>query len=143
MTIARIAVMKIEGTMSEDAEPTSNLSVSTNSTIDKVEIEEVGNKQKVVVAHWTLDTTYTPKIGSIEVKGKAWVVGEPEKLTTKSGGKLTLVPAQARDLHQAVLRMPLIVSINTARELGLPIPMNFPTVEINDDKGKEKKGEAG
>ncbi len=145
MTVARVALTKIEGKLAETVpESPGSLSVSTNSRIDKVEIEDIG-KQKVAVAYWVLETTYSPKIGSIEVHGKAWIAGEVDKVTTKTGGKLNLVPVNAKDVHQVVLRMPLIVSINVARELGLPVPINFPTVELSEDgkDAKDKKGEAG
>jgi hypothetical protein len=138
MAIARIVVTRVEGKVFEDAKAEGGLSVATNSTVDSVEIEEIG-KQKIVVAKWGLETEYKPKIGKIEVEGKIYLTGDADKITKKEGGKLILAPEQGKEVHQAVLRMPLIVCINLARELGLPLPINFPTVELSE---KDRKGAA-
>ncbi|MFH0961805.1 MAG: hypothetical protein V1820_03920 [archaeon] len=141
MAVARMLLTKIEGKLNEDAKVEGGqLSISTNSRVEHIAIEDIG-KQKVVVAKWGLDVEYSPNVGKIVVEGKVYVTGDPEKITEKAGTGITLVAEEARHVHQAILRLPLIVAVNVARELSLPLPMNFPTVEISGaQKGKSKSG---
>ena len=142
MAIAKIAVTRIECRLFDDVRAEGGMNVSINSRVDEVSIEEAG-RQKFVVAKWGLDTDYKPKIGKLMVEGKVWLAGDPDKITKKEGGRLDLTPEQGKEVHQMILRMPLIVSINMARELGLPLPINFPMVDIEGKgKEKEKKGAA-
>lgn len=134
MAIARIVLTKVEGKVSEEVKPQEgSIAVATNSRVDSVELQDIG-KQKVVVVSWGLDTEYKPKIGKIVIEGKMYLTGDVDKLVKKTGGTLALAQGEGKEVHQAVLRMPLIVSINIARELGLPLPLNFPIVKF-ENKG--------
>lgn len=140
MAVARLVLTKIEGKFNEGEkfESGGKLSVSTNSRVDPVEIEEIG-KQKVATVKWGLDIEYSPAIGKIVIEGKVYVAGDVSKVTEKSGSRISLVAEEARQVHQTILRMPLVVAVNVARELNMPLPMNFPVVEVASDASSKAK----
>jgi|GEM_PF-6089107 len=142
MAITRLLLTKVEAKVNEEEKLSGgSVSVSTNSRVGPVVFEEIGG-QKVLSMKWGLDVEYAPSVGKIVVEGKVYISGDIDKVTVKNGNTTVLVPDEARQVHQAILRLPLIVAINLAREVALPLPMNFPTVEVEEKSASGKKAKS-
>ena len=131
MPILRVFLTKVDATRDLDAEVEETVNVSTNSSMSGIKIEKAGNADVVRVS-FKLSTIYEPNIGRIDLEGVMYYGGEPLKdiLSDPKAKKLALLPDKAKEIHQAILRIPIVVSVNIARELNLPMPINFPKVEL-------------
>lgn len=135
MPILRILLTKIAGNKNMDVEIKESVSVGTNSRINDVRKEMLGDMGEVLAVDFGLDTEYDPKIGSINLEGVIYYGGDMSKIADGSGKKLALKPETIKEIHQAILRVPIIVAVNTARELGLPMPIGLPRVELSQKSG--------
>lgn len=135
MPILRILLTRIAGNKNMDVEVKESVSVGTNSKINDVRKETLGDMGEVLAVDFGLDTEYDPKIGSINLEGTIYYGGDMNKIAEGSGKKLMLKPETIKEIHQAILRVPIIVAVNTARELGLPMPIGLPRVELSQKGG--------
>lgn len=144
MPILRILLTKIEGKRNIDVTVKDSVSVGTNSRIDEVRKETIeGVTGEVLAIDFGLDTEYDPDIGRVSLAGTIYYGGEMNKIAEGTGKKVTLKPETIKDVHQAILRVPIMVAINTARELSLPMPINLPRVELTSGSGGDKKSSSG
>lgn len=130
MPILSILLTKIEGKKKLDVSVKESVSVGTNSRIDGVKKETLEGVGEVLAVSFGLDTEYEPDIGRVSLEGVIYYGGEMSKIAEISSKKLVLKDQTLKDIHQAILRIPIIVSVNTARELGLPMPISMPRVEV-------------
>ncbi len=130
MPIVRILLTKIEGKKKLDVVVKESVSVGTNSRIDEIKKENLEGIGEVLAINFGLDTEYEPDIGRISLEGVIYYGGEMSKIAEITSKKLVLKDQTLQDIHQAILRIPIIVSVNTARELGLPMPISLPRVEV-------------
>ena len=131
MPILRVFLTKIDATRDLEAEVEATVNVSTNSSMSDVKVEKAGNAEMIQIT-FKLTTLYEPDIGKIDLEGVMYYGGEPLKeiVSDPKAKKLALLPEKAKEIHQAILRIPIVVSVNIARELNLPMPINFPKVEL-------------
>lgn len=142
MPILRILLTKIEGKKKLDVTVKESISVGTNSRIDEVRKENLEGFGEVLAINFGLDTEYEPDIGRVSLEGVIYYGGEMSKIAEISAKKLVLKDQTLKDIHQAILRIPIIVSVNTARELGLPMPISLPHVEVRSGGDNKPAGAA-
>lgn len=128
--ILSILLTKIEGRKKLGVVVKESVSVGTNSRIDEVRKEHLEGVGEVLVISFGLDTEYEPDVGRVSLEGVIYYGGEMSKIAEISSKKLVLKDQTLKDVHQAILRIPILVSVNTARELGLPMPISLPRVEV-------------
>lgn len=131
MSIVRMFVTKITGNRNIDVDIKEGVSVSSNTKVVNVKKEKAGNAEFLSV-DYALEIGYEPDIGSIKIEGVMHLAGKIEDMIESKKKQITLKPEAYRDAHQAILRIPILISINIARELGLPMPISLPRVEIKD-----------
>lgn len=131
MPILRVLLTNIDAKRDLDAEVKETVEVSTNSSMTDIKVEKAGELDVVQVS-FNLVTAYEPKVGNVKLEGVLLYGGVPldEILADPKAKKLVLLPDVAREIHQSILRIPIIVSVNVARELNLPMPINLPKVEL-------------
>ncbi len=130
MPIARIIITKIDGKRNLGVEvKDGNVNVATNSKVN-----DVSKEGDLIKIEFGLETSYKPKIGTLDIEGLMYYSGKFEDILVDPKAKEpVLTPDVAREVHQAILRVPLLTAISSARELGLPAPINLPTVELRQD----------
>ena len=128
MPIWRVLYTSIKAEKTEKV--TKAVEVNTNTKIEDIKTEKIGAGEMLAV-DFSLDTTYTPNVGKLEVKGTVYYAAEDlSKIMTKTGKKINLEAEVMREIHTAILREPVIISINNAKNLGLPMPISFPAVRV-------------
>lgn len=138
MPVWRILYTAIKAEKTEKL--TSSVEVNTNTKIKDVRREKVG-KGEMLAVDFTLETSYTPKVGSINVSGTVYYAApDLDKIITEKKGKgLSLEASVMREIHLAILREPVIIAINNAKDLGLPMPISFPSVRVQTGKKESAK----
>jgi len=140
MPILRITYNNIEGRKTEKI--SQAVEVSTNTHIKDIRKEKLGAGDAIAI-DFKLETDYKPNIGVLSVEGTVYYVSaELEKVIKMEGTKIRLSPEVVKEIHTAILREPVIVAINTAERLGLPMPINFPMVEVSKAPAAAKAPEA-
>lgn len=130
MPIARILITKIDAKRNLGMEvKDGNVNVATNSRVN-----EVSKEGDTIKIDFGLETSYKPKIGSVDVEGIMYYTGKFDQILVDPKAKEpVLLPEVTREIHQAILRVPILTAISAAREVGLPVPINLPTVELRQD----------
>lgn len=141
MPIWRVIYKRI--TAEKTDKVTKSVEVNTNTKIDEVRTEKIG-KGKMLAVDFTLQTLYKPKVGKLEIEGTVYYAAENlSSIMTKTGKKIKLEANVMREIHTAILREPVIISINNAKNLGLPMPISFPSVRVESgSKPKPAKKKA-
>ncbi len=134
MTVAKVVIKGIEGKRNEKVNaPAHEISVETNVVIKKIQRLKADPGEAALI-DLDLETHYKPDLGSLKVSVQVLYHGDGGKVMTE---KDQLIPQTAAEIHSLVLRgAPILAAIGIARELNLPMPINFPRVEI---KKVEKK----
>ncbi len=137
MPIWRVLYNKIEAEKSNKV--TKSVEVNTNTKIKEVRREKAG-KAEMLAVDFALNTTYKPKVGSINIEGTVYYTARDlDKVTKTKGKRIMLEPEAMKEVHTAILREPVIIAINNAKNLGLPLPISFPKVKVERAKKKKKK----
>ena len=135
MPVAKVVMKYVDGKRNDKVNaPSHEISVETNVTIQKI-VRLEADKGEAALVDLELGTGYEPDLGYLKIGVQVLYHGEKGKILTKDD---KLVPETAAEIHSLVLRgAPILAAISMARELNLPMPINFPRVEIKKD-GKKK-----
>jgi len=137
MPVWRMLYKKINAEKTEKL--TAAVEVNTNTKIDDIRIEKVG-KGEMLAIDFTLETKYKPNVGHLEVCGTViYATSDMSKIMKKVGKNIKLEAKVMREIHTAILREPVIIAINNAKDLGLPMPISFPGVRVENKKKTAKK----
>lgn len=79
-----------------------------------------------------LKTGYEPKIGELRVSGTAFYTDDnlKDRYEEDKKGNIKIKPEVVGEVAQVIFTSPAIISVNMARELRLPMPIQFPRVEM-------------
>jgi hypothetical protein len=128
-----IVRLDITGVNCKKEETGSNKPVKVMTSAEPVDakIKKINN-QDVMLIDFDLKTKYEPKIGELKVSGTAFYVDNKlkDKYVKDKKGKIKIKPDVVREVAQAVFTAPAIVLVNMAKELRLPLPIQFPRVEM-------------
>ena len=105
--------------------------VMTSAEPVGVKKQSIGGKDFLLV-DFELKTGYEPKIGEVKVSGTAFYTDNhlEDKYEADKKGNIKMKPEVVGEVAQAIFTAPAVISVNTARELRLPMPIQFPRVEL-------------
>ncbi|MDD5111222.1 MAG: hypothetical protein PHG85_01600 [Candidatus Altiarchaeota archaeon] len=129
MAILNFKLNKISGEKREKA--SKRASVKANSAIVSVKREKNDSVGEYLHVNFKYDVKYDPDIGEIAVEGILWY-SHPnlKEQMDESKDKVTLKNEAVQEISTSIIRECLLESIDIAKKLKLPIPINMPTVEI-------------
>ena len=104
----------------------------------KITKKKLNNVEHLLI-EFALRTDYEPDLGLIEIMGTVYYTHQDlkSKYTTEKGNIL-INPEVAAEVAQLIYIQPAIIAVNLARELRLPLPVQFPKVELQKTSGKAK-----
>ena len=129
MAIWRVTVKRVEA-WREDKLP-EQVKVEVKPKIVKADIETAGNA-KLARVDYELEARYEPGAGKISVSGSMYIVGEKAENIIKDG-KITDIET-LRQVYQRIFLEPMVIAIEMAKELLLPLPVKMPEVKIEQKK---------
>lgn len=136
MPIVRVDLNSVRSARRE-VRSEGGVKIKTSAEPGKIRKEKVGN-QEMLLIDFALKTTYDPDIGEIEVAGTAFYTDEKlESKYTKDKGQIKIAPDVMAEVAQMVFIQPAILAINLARELRLPLPIQFPKVQLKQQGSAE------
>jgi len=125
MPIWRVTITGISASRKEKLP--EKVTVEVKPAVLKAEVEEAG-AAKLVKVNYRLTTNYEPEVGKIEIEGNMYVVGvDAEKVVEKGNVK---DPEVLRQIYQRIFLEPMVMAINIAKELLLPLPVRMPEVRV-------------
>lgn len=138
MPILNIKILKIGGERKGKID--SKVTANAKSTISSIKKEKDGNIGDHLLVDFRYNVEYEPDIGSIVIEGKLWYV-HPELKTMIKEEKDTieLKKEVVAEISTGIVRESLLESLEIARKLQLPPPMQLPKVEVKPDQMKFKK----
>jgi len=133
--ITRLLIKKIEG---------EKKVFNVNATSVKPDLRITGLKRikdessDYVVANFMHNVVYEPDIGYMIISGVLnYTDSNMDEKVSGEGENVKLKPDAMREVSNVALRECLVKGISLSREVGLPLPMQFPTVNVNEEKLKE------
>jgi len=108
--------------------------IQIGTNINVISIEK--NKNGVLIVPFVLSINYNPSIAQINLKGSAYVVGEPKEIekVLKDHEKKQPPPPM---IVQSIANFAFIESVLISRTLNIPPPVPLP--KIPDAKNRSKK----
>lgn len=136
MPVWRVSINEVNAERSEKS--VQGITVEVKPYLGKASIEKAGNTELVKV-EYQLTAKYQPDVGSIEVGGDMFFMGLDTDEDLKKG---RIVNTEViRQGYSRIFVEPMVVAIDLAKELKLPLPVRMPEVNVRkpDVSGKEKK----
>lgn len=138
MPILNIKIEKISGERKGDVK--DRVTANARSTISSIKKEKDKNIGDHLVVAFKYDVNYEPDIGNILIQGRLWYVhSELEKIIKVSKDSIELKKDVVAEISTAIVRESLLESLEIARKLQLPPPMQLPKVEVKPEQLKFKK----
>lgn len=136
MTVVNYRVTKI------DAERTGaraeSVTANANSMITSMKQENDKNAGDYLLVTYKYSVQYEPEIGHIELEGSLWYMNKDlKKLVRKDKDKVTVEREVMEEVSTYIIREALLDSVEIARKLELPPPMQLPKVEIKNKDVKK------
>ena len=108
--------------------------IQIGTNINVISIEK--NKKGVLTVPFVLSINYNPSIAQINLKGSAYVVGEPQEIEKVLKNKKKKQPPPPL-IVQSIANFAFIESVLISRTLNIPPPVPLP--KIPDAKNRSKK----
>ena len=104
---------------------------------DSMELKEDPRVGSFIEVRFSYQLTYTEDVGMLELEGLLWYLDKDlKKNVTETAKKIKLTPAAVREISTAIMQDSMLESIELARKLNLPVPIQLPVV-----KGEPKQVE--
>lgn len=138
MAILNFKLTKVSGEKKENV--TDKTTVKANSAIESVKKEKNKNIGEYLHINFRYDVKYDPDIGEINLEGELWFQNPKLKdLMEDKKDKIQLKQEAVQEISTAIIRESLLESLDIAKKLRLPLPINMPRVEIKADTVDFKK----
>lgn len=130
-----MAIMRLDvtGVNCKRFETDSDAPVKVMTSAEPVNVKKqtLGGRDFLLV-EFELKTGYEPKIGEIKVSGTTFYTDDnlKDRYEEDKKGNIKIKPEVVTEVAQAIFGVPAILSINMAKELRLPMPIQFPRVEM-------------
>lgn len=129
MPITRLDITGIKCERNPDAAG-GQVKIKTSVEPRKITKKKIDNNEFLLI-DFALRTNYEPDIGIIEISGTVYYTHEDLKSKyTMEKGNVLINPEVAAEVAQLIYIQPAIIAVNLARELRLPLPIQFPRVEL-------------
>lgn len=140
MTILNFKLTKVTG---ERKDKTSkHTTVKANSAIESIKKEKNDNVGEYLHVNFKYEVKYEPDVGEIVLEGNLWYTNPKLKdLMEDSKDKIQLKNEAVQEISTSIIRESLLESLDIAKKLRLPLPINLPRVEIKSKTVDFKKAE--
>lgn len=130
MAILSFKLNKVFGEKKEKS--SKKVSVKANSAIESVKKAKSDNIGDYLHVNFKYEVRYEPDVGEITLEGSLWFAHPNLKDMVSDSGKdkLQLKGEAVQEISTSIVRESLVESLDIARKLRLPLPINLPTVEI-------------
>ena len=128
MPVWRVTVNAVEASRKEQVP--GNVQIEVKPSVEKAKLEKSGKGGKDIIrTTYNLEVKYTPNVGSIKVKGDMILINEDfDKIADKKG--LITDPEMVRQMYQRIFLEPMVLTIQLAKEMMLPMPVRMPEVKV-------------
>lgn len=117
-----------------------NTKVKANSAIVSVKKESSDGIGEYLHVNFRYEVKYDPDIGEILLEGNLWYAHPKLKdLMEESKDKIELKNEAVQEISTSIVRESLLESLDIAKKLRLPLPINLPRVEIKSKTVDFKK----
>ena len=105
--------------------------VMTSAEPVGVKRSKIGERDFLLV-DFEFHTAYEPKIGEVKVSGTAFYTDDnlKDRYEEDKKGNIKIKPEVVGEVAQAIFGVPAILAVNMAKELRLPMPIQFPRIEM-------------
>jgi len=140
MAILNFRVTKITG--EKKSRITKQTSVKANSAIVSVKKDKAEGAGEYLHVNFRYEVKYDPDLGEIVLEGTLWYTHPKlkDQMEDKKD-KIQLKNEAVQEISTAIVRESLLESLDIARKLNLPAPINLPRVEIKAKTVDFKKAE--
>ena len=114
-----------------DTSSNQPVKVMTSAEPTSVKKQKIDGRDYLMI-EFELKTGYEPKIGELKVTGTAYYTDDSlkDRYEQDKKGNIKVKPEVVGEVAQVIFTAPAIISVNMARELRLPMPIQFPRVEM-------------
>lgn len=138
MAILNFRLTKVTGEKKERI--SKNTTVKANSAIESVKKEKSDGVGEYLEVNFRYEVKYSPDIGEIVLQGNLWYASPKlNELIEEGKEKIQLKNEAVQEISTAIIRESLLESLDIAKKLRLPLPINLPRVEIKSKTVDFKK----
>ncbi len=135
MPVANVRIKKLEGERKESK--VTQININANSGILSVKKAKDKSIGDYLLVNYKYAVEYEPGLGRIAIEGSLWYYSpDLEKQYKEVEGKVELTSEAVTEISTVIIQDSLMESIDLARRLQLPPPMQLPKVEIKPKKLK-------
>lgn len=136
MAIWRVTINDIKATR-KDIIP-GGMTVEIKPSLTGAKVEKAGEVD-LVKADYALTCRYQPDFGEISVSGSIFFIDVDPKAVIKDG---KIVDTEViRQAYQRIFVEPVVMAIDLAKELLLPLPVKMPAIKVEKTKDQKEKVE--
>lgn len=126
MPVWRVTINKVKAERLPST--TEGMTVEVKPSLRNAEVEKAGNAELIKV-EYVLNADYKPGIGQIEIGGHIYFLGLDPKKVMKDN---TIIdPDIVRQAYQRIFVEPMVLAINLAKDLTLPLPVRMPEITVD------------
>ena len=138
MTIVNFKLTKVTGEKRDRV--SKKTTVKANSAIESVKKEKSDNVGEYLNVNFKYEVRYEPDIGEIILEGNLWYIHPKLKdVIEDSKDKIKLKKEAVQEISTSIIRECLLESLDIAKKLRMPLPINLPSVEIKAKSVEFKK----
>jgi hypothetical protein len=140
MTILNFRLTKVSGEKRDKA--SQKVTVKANSAIESVKKGKSDGIGEYLHVNFKYEVSYEPDVGEIVLNGHLWYTNPKLKDYIEDlKDKIQLKQEAVQEISTAIIRESLLESLDIAKRLNLPLPINLPKVEIKSKTVDFKKAE--
>ncbi len=145
MPVLDVIFEKLEANRRDTEQKAGDFKVNSNSVVKKIEKKDVQGVGESVVVHFEFATTYDPNVGDIKVGGRViYVAPKISEIIKEEKGKTTIKDISImQEVQNVILRASTLQALWLAKEARLPMPIQLPSIILEEAKKEDgKKGYA-
>jgi|GEM_PF-3512980 len=136
MAIWRVTINNIKANR-KDSIP-GGMTVEIKPALTGAKVEKAG-EVNLVRADYTLSCKYQPDFGEISVSGSIFFIDVDPKTVIKDG---KIIDTEIiRQAYQRIFVEPVVMAIDIAKELLLPLPVKMPAIKVEKTQKQKEKVE--
>ena len=140
MAILNFRLTKITGEKRDKV--SRQVTVKANSAIESVKKGKNDGIGEYLHVNFKYEVKYEPDVGEIVLDGHLWYAHPKLKDYMEDlKDKIQLKHEAVQEISSAIIRESLLESLDIAKKLNLPLPINLPKVEIKSKTVDFKKAE--
>ncbi|MBM3309098.1 MAG: hypothetical protein FJY77_02490 [Candidatus Altiarchaeales archaeon] len=138
MAVVNFKLTKVTGEKRDKV--SKKTTVKANSAIESVKKDKAEGVGEYLHINFKYEVKYDPDIGEIVLDGNLWYTSPKLKDMMEDGkDKIQLKNEAVQEISTSIIRECLLESLDIAKKLRLPLPINLPSVEIKSKTVDFKK----